>query len=256
MLLAIDVGNTNTKLALCDAPGETVLATWRISSLRDRMPDEWFAILASLLRSADARPEGITAVAISSVVPAIAAWLADMCGNRIAVEPLVLTSTQDLGLRILTEHPSETGIDRIINGVAAFARYGGPVVIVDCGTATKFDVVTAAGEFVGGAIAPGLEISLNALAGRAAQLYAVNLEVPERAIGTSTVTSIQSGVVLGYVAMCEGLIGRILQEVGGNPTLVVTGGVAPIVRHALPMIHEFEPGLTLEGIRLAWQRLR
>jgi type III pantothenate kinase len=255
MLLAVDVGNTNTKIALCDERGGAIFATWRISSLRDRMPDEWFAILVSLLRTEDKRPEDVTGVAISSVVPGITTWLTEMCRRRIKVEPVVLASTQELGLTILTENPGETGIDRVINGVAAFARFGGPVVIVDCGTATKFDVVSAAGEFVGGAIAPGLEISLNALAGRAARLYAVSLDVPERAVGTSTVTSIQSGVVLGYIALCEGMIQRILAEIGEGATVVATGGAADLVRRSIPAITEHVPSLTLDGIRAAYQRL-
>jgi type III pantothenate kinase len=255
MLLAVDVGNTNTKIALCDQRGDRMFATWRISSLRDRMPDEWFAILVSLLRTEGKRTEDVTGVAISSVVPGITTWLTEMCRRRIKVEPVVLASTQDLGLTILTEQPSETGIDRVINGVAAFARFGGPVVIVDCGTATKFDVVNAAGAFVGGAIAPGLEISLNALTGRAARLYAVSVDLPERAIGTSTVASIQSGVVLGYVALCEGMIRRILDEVGSGATVVATGGAADLVRRSIPAIAEYVPSLTLDGIRAAYQRL-
>lgn len=255
MLLAVDVGNTNTKIALCDQRGDQIFATWRISSLRDRMPDEWFAILVSLLRTEGKRAEDVTGVAISSVVPGITTWLTEMCRRRMNVEPLVLTSTHDLGLRILTENPGETGVDRVINGVAAFARVGGPVVVVDCGTATKFDVVNAAGEFVGGAIAPGLEISLNALTGRAARLYSVSLVVPERAIGASTVSSIQSGVVLGYVALCEGMIRRILGEIGGDATVVATGGAADLVRRSIPEITEYVPSLTLDGIRAAYQRL-
>ena len=255
MLLAVDVGNTNTKIALCDQRGDQIVASWRISSLRDRMPDEWFAILSSLLRTEGKRAEDVTGVAISSVVPGITTWLTEMCRRRIKVEPVILASTQDLGLKIMTESPSETGIDRVINGVAAFSRFGGPVVIVDCGTATKLDVVNAAGEFIGGAIAPGLEISLNALTGRAARLYAVSLEVPERAIGNSTVTSIQSGVVLGYVALCEGMIHRILDEIGGSATVVATGGAADLVHRAIPAITEHVPSLTLDGIRAAYQRL-
>ena len=255
MLLAIDVGNTNTKIALCDQPGDQIVASWRISSLRDRMPDEWFAILSSLLRTEGKRADDVTGVAISSVVPGITTWLTEMCRRRINVEPVILSSTQDLGLTILTENPSETGIDRVINGVAAYARFGGPVLIVDCGTATKFDVVNETGEFIGGAIAPGLEISLNALTGRAARLYAVSMEVPERAIGNSTISSIQSGVVLGYLALCEGMINRILGEVGGSATVVATGGAADLVRRSIPTITEHVPSLTLDGIRAAYRRL-
>lgn len=256
MLLAIDVGNTNTKPALYSADGETLLDQWRVSSLRERMPDEWFAILSTLFGSRGFQTNDVSAVVISSVVPGITAWLVEMCRRRFGIEALLLLSTQDLGLFISTDHPAETGIDRIMNGLAAHHRYGGPILVVDCGTATKFDVVTATGSFIGGAIAPGLRISLDALASRAARLYAVSLDVPERAIGTSTITSVQSGVVLGYIAMCEGMISRIVREMGGAATVVGTGGAAAMVRASIPAMTEFEPDLTLEGIRLAWKRLR
>lgn len=254
MMLAIDVGNTNTKIALCDAAGLDVVATWRISSLRDRMPDEWYAILTSLLRTVDHRGELVTAVAISSVVPSITTWLAEMCRRRLDVDPLLISTDQDLGIEIVTDHPSETGIDRVVNGVAAFTRFGGPVIVVDCGTATKFDVVSEEGQFLGGAIAPGLALSLDALTGRAARLYAVSLTPPDRAVGTNTVTSIQSGVVLGYLALCDGMITRIRAEVGADTTVVATGGAARMVSEALPAISEYVPSLTLDGIRAIYRR--
>jgi len=254
MLLAIDVGNTNTKIALCDPAGLEVTATWRISSLRDRMPDEWYAILTSLLRTVAHRVDQITAVAIASVVPTITTWLTEMCRRRLAVDPLLITTASDLGMEIQTDIPGETGIDRIVNGVAAFARLGGPVIVVDCGTATKFDVVSRDGAFLGGAIAPGLALSLDALTGRAARLYAVSLEPPHRALGTNTVASIQSGVVLGYLALCDGMIARIRDEIGPESKVVATGGAAAMVSDALPAISEYIPTLTLDGIRAIYRR--
>ena len=254
MMLAIDVGNTNTKIALCDPLGAEVAATWPVSSLRDRMPDEWYAILSSLLRTVDQHGDRITAVAISSVVPAITTWLAEMCRRRLALEPLLISSGDDLGIDVLTDNPAETGVDRVVNGVAAFVRFGGPVVVIDCGTATKIDVVSEGGAFLGGAIGPGLSLSLETLAGRATRLYAVNLELPDRAVGTNTVASIQSGVVLGYLALCEGLIGRIRAEVGPEATVVSTGGAARIVSDSIPAISFNVPSLTIDGIREIYRR--
>lgn len=254
MMLAIDVGNTNTKIALCEPLGVEVAATWRISSIRDRMPDEWYAILSSLLRTVDQHGDQVTAVAISSVVPTISTWLAEMCRRRMGVEPLLISTADDLGIEILTDNPGETGVDRVVNAVAAFAAFGGPVIVVDCGTATKIDVVSARGAFVGGAIAPGMALSLDALAGRAARLFAVSLDVPERAVGTNTVASIQSGVVLGYLSLCEGLIARIRTEIGEETTVVATGGAGSIVSESLPAITSYVPTLTLDGIRAIYRR--
>lgn len=256
MLLAVDIGNTNTKIALCTAGGDAVIATWRVSSLRERTPDEWYALLASLMRTEVRSGDEVTAVAVSSVVPSITNWFSEMSTQRLGVKTLVIRSDLDLGLRIGTDPPGETGVDRVVNGVAAFERYGGPVMVVDCGTATKFDVVSEAGVFLGGAIAPGLSISLDALTGRAARLYAVELEIPSRAIGTNTVASIQSGVVLGYLSLCEGLIARIQREVGGTAAVVVTGGAGELVSRAVAAVDHHEPSLTLDGIRSIYRRVK
>lgn len=256
MLLAIDVGNTNTKIALCDDAGAAVEWSWRVSTLRDRMPDEWYALLVSLLRTVSRQGTDISAVALSSVVPNVTSWIGAMCRARLNVDPLLIDHTANLGIQIATDQPTETGIDRIVNGVAAFSRFGGPVVVVDCGTATKFDVVSGDGRFLGGAIGSGLAASLEVLAGRAARLYPVDLQLPEFAIGTNTVASVQSGIVLGYVAMCEGMIARVLAELDTSVPVIATGGAGELISKAVARVDRFEPSLTIDGIRLVYQRTR
>ena len=254
MLLAIDVGNSNTKLALVGTERWTPVETWRTSTDPQRMPDEWHALLASLVTAAGRRLDAISAVAIASVSPIVTRWLDALCRNRLGIEPVVLKSDQDLGIPIRTEAPWETGIDRVLNGLAAFRRVGGAVVVVDCGTATKFDAVGADGAFLGGAIAPGMGLMLDGLANRAARLFAVELLPPARSLGTNTVASLQSGVVLGYLSLCEGMIRRITSETGAD-RVIATGGAGAIVAEHLPIVSGYEPLLTTEGIVAAYRRI-
>ncbi len=254
MLLAFDVGNSQTKLGLFPLDGDRPVETWRASTVRDRTPDEWHALLASLFAAGGRRLEEVSAVAIASVVPAATPWIAGMCASRLGIEPVVLSSDLDLGIRVGTEAPWETGIDRVVNGVPAFRRYGGPVVVVDCGTATKFDAVAADGTFLGGAIGPGLTLMLEGLAARAARLYAVELVPPARAIGPNSVAAIQSGVVFGYLSFCEGMIRRVAGEIGAEQVIATGGGGALVAEH-LPMVAAYEPGLTMEGIVAAYRHL-
>src|SRR5579884_1144982 len=212
MLLAMDVGNTNTVFGLYEVESGRLVASWRAATRRDRMPDEWYALLAPLFAAAGHNPAEVTAVIISSVVPALTTWLTRMSRDRLGVEPVIVGVDLDLGVRVRTDNPREVGADRLVNAVAAFDRYGGPAIVVDFGTATTFDVISREGDYLGGAIAPGLVISMEALAGRTAKLPAVELRLPEKAIGTNTVTSLQSGLVLGYLAMLEGMILRIRGE--------------------------------------------
>lgn len=254
MLLAIDVGNTNTKVSLVAPPRSDLIQTWRISTDPQRMPDEWHALLASLFVASGQRLDAVAEVVVASVSPAVTPWLAAMSRDRLRISPLVLTSDLDLGISVRTDAPAETGIDRVLNGLAAYRRFGGPVVVVDCGTATKVDAVAADGAFVGGAIAPGPRLMLDALAGRAARLYQVDLIPPARAIGTHTVASIQSGVVLGYLALCEGLIRRVAGEIGAE-RVIATGGAGALVAAHLPIVSAYLPTLTTEGIVAAYLRI-
>jgi type III pantothenate kinase len=252
MLLALDVGNTNTKFAMLGPDEDRPAEPRRVRSARERTPDEWQALMASLLNVDGRRLDELSDVVIASVVPAVTRALIATCRDRLRIEPVVLTSEIDVGLRVATDAPAETGIDRVMNGLAAFHRLGGPVVVVDCGTATKFDAVTADGAFVGGAIGPGLEAMLDALAGRAARLYAVELAPPVRAIGTNTVASIQSGLVLGFLSLCEGMIRRVADEIGAE-RVIATGGGGEFIAAQLSAVTQHVPGLTLEGIVAAYR---
>ena len=183
MLLAVEVGNSNTSLGLFADGDERLVANWRISTERDRMPDEWYALLAALF-AADGRSLGeIDAVILSSVVPSVTTWLTEMTRRRLAIETIVVSAALDLGIRILVDNPREVGADRLVDTIAAYARYGGPAIIVDLGTATTFDVISDAGDYLGGAISTGVMTSLKALASNAAQLFAIELSLPDRTIG-------------------------------------------------------------------------
>lgn len=255
MLLAVDVGNTNTVFGLCDPTASHVLVTWRAATRPDQMPDEWYAILAPLLAGSGFAVGNIQAAIVSSVVPSVTRWLSAMCRERLHLEPIIVGVDLDLGLRVLLDNPGEVGADRLVNSVAAYHRYGGPCIAIDFGTATNFDVVSAEGDYLGGALAPGMIIALEALAGRAARLFSVDLVLPPRAIGKNTITAMQSGLVLGYLAMIEGMVTRIQEELGTPATVVVTGGYAEIFAAASPLIAHHDPDLTIDGLRLVYQRV-
>lgn len=254
MLLAVDVGNSNTVIGLCS--GDEVADVWRLSTRSDRMPDEWFAILAPLLGAAGCETSSIDGVVLSSVVPTVTRWFSDMSRSRFRVEPVVVSTDLDLGFRAIVDRPSEVGADRLANTMAAYHRYGGPALVIDFGTATNFDAVSADGNFLGGAIAPGLMISLEALTGKAARLFAVDLDFPDRAIGTNTVTNIHSGLMFGYLAMLEGLIHRFKAELGSGTRVIATGGLAERFTAATAQIDHYDPDLVIEGLRLIYARVR
>ncbi|HEU4792538.1 MAG TPA: type III pantothenate kinase, partial [Nitrolancea sp.] len=254
MLLAIDVGNTNVVIGIFG--GSELLASWRLESDRDKTPDEWWALLHTLAAAdaIDLREAG--SAILASVVPRLTGAFGEMIQHRFDLEPVIVSADTDLGITIHTEFPAEVGPDRLVNAVAAHALYPGPAVVVDFGTATTFDVVTAEGEYIGGAIAPGVTVALEALTGRAARLIAVDLTVPDQAIGRNTTQSIQSGTMLGYLGLIEGLISRISRELGTNPTVIATGGLGGIFTGQTPAIHAYEPDLTLIGLRLIHEHLR
>ena len=254
MLLAVNANNTTTLLGLCDSEGERVVASWRVSTRRERLADEWYALLTPLLAGAGHAPSELAAMIVGSVVPSATTALAAMARLRLGIEPLVVGPDVTGGVRSVVDNPREVGPDRLANTAAAYDRYGGPAIVIDFGTATNFDVVSAEGAFIGGAIAPGLAVALDALTGRAARLYAVDLALPPRAIGTDTTTNLQAGAVLGHLAMVEGLIGRIRTELGTDATTIATGGLAPIVAGASPAIVHHDPQLTLDGLRVIFRR--
>jgi len=255
MLLAVEVGNTNTTFGLFAASGELTTA-YRLSTERERMPDEWFAMLAALLATDGHGLSEVDGVIISSVVPSVTTWLVEMAHNRLRIDPVIVTGELDVGLDLDVDEPRQLGADRIVDCVAAFDRYGGPAIIVDLGTATTFDVIGGNGAYKGGAIAAGVATSLKALAGNAAQLFNVELHMPESVIGRNTADQLRSGIVAGHLAMLEGMIGRTRAELGTDAQVIVTGGLAPLFADRSPLFDHFDPDLTLHGLRLIYDRVR
>ena len=256
MLLTVDVGNTNTLFGLyagvSDAPDVTV----RASSRRDRMPDEWYAILEPGLLRRGIDPRGIDGIVISSVVPGVTEWVREMGTTLLGAETVVVRSTADLGIEVATDSPAEIGTDRIVNSLAAKHRFGAPAIVVDFGTATNFDVVDQEGRYIGGALAPGLVVALEGMASRAARLFSVELEFPEHALGRNTVHAMQSGLMFGYLSLIEGMLGRLAAEIEGEPTVISTGGLGAAFAAHSTLIDHHDEHLTLLGLKLAWQHLR
>ncbi len=250
MLLALDVGNTNTVLGLYEAA--TLLADWRITTQRTQTADEYGVLFRNLFSMRGIDAAALDSIIISSVVPPLESTLRRVCETYFKVAPLFVEPGIKTGMPLLIDNPAELGADRAANGVAAFALYGGPVVVVDFGTATTFDVVSQKGEFLGGAIAPGLGISADALFARAARLARVDLKRPARAIGTNTVTNLQSGLFFGYLGLVDGILERIIAEMPTPPTVVATGGLARLIAPESKYITQSNDMLTLEGLRLIY----
>ncbi len=253
MLLVVDVGNTNTVFGVFEDDSATIAASARMSTRRDRMPDEWYAILAPVLDAASVPRDQITDMVISSVVPSVTRWLTEMGEDRLRLKPMIVGVDLNLGIGIDYSQPREIGADRLVNSLAAFTKYGAPLISIDFGTAINFDVVDHNGNYIGGALAPGLVVALEAMTAKAARLFTVDLVKPARAIGQSTTEAIQSGIVLGYLSLIEGMIQRIRVELEGEPTVIVTGGYSEIFAEASPLVNAYEPDLTIEGLRLVFE---
>jgi type III pantothenate kinase len=254
MLLTIDVGNTNTVLGVFE--GVELRVHWRLTTRREQTADEYGILVRNLFATSGLDPARVDAVALASVVPPLTPVLVALARQYLGHEPLVVGPGVKTGMPILYEPPGDVGADRIVNGVAAFAAYGGPAIVVDFGTATTFDVVTKRGEYAGGVICPGIGISADALFQRAARLPRVDVCHPGRVIGRSTVLSMQSGLYFGYAALCEGLIARIRAELAEPARVVATGGLAETLAAEIPSIEAVDPVLTLTGLRLIWERNR
>ncbi len=252
MLLVIDCGNTNVVFAARD--GDTWRGTWRIRTEPQRTSDEYGVWLMTLLGHAGIKRDDISAAVIGTVVPAALYHLRGMCRDWFNIEPLVARSTLDWGFDIRVVNPAEVGADRLLNTLAAHQRFGGPLVIVDFGTATTFDVVDKDGGYLGGVICPGINLSLEALHQAAAQLPRIGIARPQAVIGRQTVPAMQSGVYWGYVAMVEGLVARVKAEYGGPMKVVATGGLAGLVAEGTMVIEQIEPDLTLDGLRMLAER--
>ena len=253
MILAIDAGNTNTAFAVF--LGDKLRVCWRLSTDARRTGDEYAGMLLPLFTEKAVECSGITAAAISSVVPAATDALVQFAKRHMKVAaPFVLSPHTDFGIKVSYHPVADVGADRIANAVAAHARYPGKVIVVDFGTATTLDAVSEDGEYLGGAIAPGIQISLEALIARTARLVGVQLVAPEKAIGASTVTSLQSGIIFGVAGEVDALVERFQEEMGGGAKVIATGGLAEIVAPHSRTIESCDETLTLEGIRLIYER--
>ncbi len=251
MLLALDIGNTNINYGVFD--GNKLVSTWRIATGIHTMPDEYAALMLFLLEHQGINASQITDSVLCTVVPPLITTFGEVCKHYFKTSPLIIGAGVKTGVRICMDNPREVGADRIVNAVAAHKLYKGPVIVIDLGTATTFDAVSADGDYLGGAIAPGIAIATEALFTRTAALPRVDLTHPSKAIGTSTITAMQSGIVFGYAGLIEGIVNRIRQELGGKAKVVATGGYASLFAQETSVIDVINPELTLIGLRLIYQ---
>ncbi len=254
MLLVIDVGNTNIVFGLYE--DKNLIDYWRINSDQHKTADEYGIFFREAVKSANVGVRDIDVVIIASVVPLLSATIRKMVERYFKVTPLFIDEKTKTGIKICYKNPKEVGADRIVNSVAAYTIYGGPVILIDFGTATTFCAISREAEYLGGVIVPGIMISLEALTQKAAKLPKISLELPERVIGTDTVSSIQSGIIYGYAGLVDELVVRIKGEMAGEPYVVATGGLAETIAAHTRSIKEINPMLTLEGLRLVYEMNR
>ena len=251
MLLAVDIGNTITTLGTFE--GKELRSTWYIATVIHRTADEHAILLLNLLRNRGLGTSDIKEVALCSVVPPLTSIYEEMFQRHFGISPLVVAAGIKTGVRICMDNPKEVGADRIVDAVAAHHLYGGPIIIVDLGTGTTFDTVSESGDYLGGAIAPGIGVAAEAMFRRAAMLPHIDLARPSRVIGTNTIDAMKSGIVFGYVALVEGMVARIQRELGTKTKVVATGGYAELIAKETKVIDEVNPNLTLIGLMLVYQ---
>jgi type III pantothenate kinase len=252
MLLVVDAGNTNAVFAVHDGSGWR--GNWRIRTDAQRTSDEYAVWLLALLERAGLKRDTVSAAAIGTVVPAALYHLRRLCRDWFMIEPLIARASLDWGFEIKVDNPEEVGADRLLNSLAGHQRFGGPLIVVDFGTATTFDVVDRDGAYLGGVIAPGINLSIEALHHAAARLPRIGIGRPQAVIGRSTVPAMQSGIYWGYVGLVEGLVARIKAEYGAAMKVIGTGGLAPLFAEGTLVIERTEPDLTLDGLRLLAER--
>ncbi len=251
MLLCIDIGNTNITFGLYE--GATLGPRWRIRTIHDKMPDEYGILMLQLFRHRGYAPEDVTGVSVASVVPPLTPVFEAVCRDYLGQEPLVVDAGVRTGVRIRYDNPREVGADRVVDAAAVRALYGIPACVVDFGTATTFDAISADGDYLGGAIAPGIGIAAEALFARTAKLPRVEITRPPSVIGRNTVQSIQSGLLFGYVGLVEGMVARFRAELGPHMRVVATGGLAELIARETPVIEIVDPWLTLHGLRIIYE---
>ncbi|HBY63578.1 MAG TPA: type III pantothenate kinase [Solibacterales bacterium] len=252
MLLALDAGNTNVTIGLFD--GKRLLRRWRLRTVHEQTADEWGIKLRNLFALDGVAFDAVRGVMIASVVPPLDTTLGEMSRRYFASEPRFVNWNTTTGLTIRYDNPREVGADRIVNGVAAFHKYGGPCIVVDLGTAITFDAVSAQAEYLGGIICPGVGISIGALFSKTARLPLVDFREPEKLIGTNTVGSIQSGIYYGAIGMIDGIIQRLMEIMGPDTKVVATGGQAHMILRGSRYLQSVDEDLTLEGLQLLWER--
>lgn len=254
MLLALDAGNTNITIGVFE--GLTLTTHWRLRTIHEQTADEWGILMRNLFALSSLDLAQVDGIIIASVVPSLDATLAAMARRYFQTDPFFITPDTDLGIKVLYDNPREVGADRVVNGVAAFYKYGGPCVVVDLGTTINFDVVSANAEYLGGMICPGIGMSIGGLFARTAKLPMVDFREPARLIGKNTINSIQSGLYYGFAGLIDGILERTIAELGPQTRTIATGGQAALIVPASKYVKEINDDLTLEGLQIIWERNR